>query len=230
MEEIFMAIKNIALLKNAKVEIYCLCSMMILSFILYGNLLFAIFGSLVSLVLSYILLLKKEEIRQTFHKKESSYSFFYSFLKGIEESLPIKSAYESACRYLVSYQKMIPYDEMDDNHTLNLYDYQKYFDFILKKDKENEARLLLYRPLMEDIKDRLLRMKKRSDLIKKRFLSLFVIILSFLLLMVVFILIGNNKEVFKDTFYKMGATLLLSLLSPFILLMEYQSYRGILNA
>ena len=221
---------NLTLLKDCKIEIFALISLLAIQFILFGNLLSGVVGTLIALLLSLVMLVKKEEVIKKLKDKQASYSFFLCFIKGIEDNVGVKASYESASRYLVSHQEIIPYEELDSNHNLLLYDFQKYFNFILLKDQNNEAQILFYRPLMEEVKLKLHLLEEDIAKIKKRYLYLMLFLLALLLLLVTFTSMQNIKEVFTSSIYFMASAFLLSLLAPCYFFMEYQSYRGILNA
>ena len=71
---------NLTLLKDCKIEIFALISLLAIQFILFGNLLSGVVGTLIALLLSLVMLVKKEEVIKKLKDKQASYSFFLCFI------------------------------------------------------------------------------------------------------------------------------------------------------
>ncbi len=156
--------------KRNKMEFFFLFAFCFESYFLFGNLILSLCLFLILSLLVLYLLKKEGESKEAVEKKLASYCFFDSFIKGIEKSMPIRSSYESSSRYLISYQKTIPYEELSNENSLKMYSYQKYFDFILEKDRQNEAFLLNYHELRKSLNqeiDQLERKKRKIEEEKK---------------------------------------------------------------
>ncbi len=171
--------------KKNKMEFFFLFAFCFESYFLFGNL---ILSSCLFLILSLLvlyLLRKEEESKDAIEKKIASYCFFDSFIKGIEKNMPIRSSYESSSRYLISYQKTIPYEELSSENSLKMYSYQKYFDFIVEKDRQNEAFLLSYHELRKTLNQEIdtLEKKKRKILEERQIGIALSLLFPFLLIL-----------------------------------------------
>ncbi len=171
--------------KKNKMEFFFLFAFCFESYFLFGNL---ILSSCLFLILSLLvlyLLKKEEESKDAIEKKIASYCFFDSFIKGIEKNMPIRSSYESSSRYLISYQKTIPYEELSSENSLKMYSYQKYFDFIVEKDRQNEAFLLSYHELRKTLNQEIdtLEKKKRKILEERQIGIALSLLFPFLLIL-----------------------------------------------
>jgi hypothetical protein len=197
------------------------------AFFLVGNILLGIIAFILSVVLSIFLFTKIDEQKEKIDQEISSYIFFDAFLKGIQDSLPIRSSYEAGSRYLISYQKAIPYEEIKNGNSMNLFSFQCYFDYIMEKDNQNEATLLNYydirRKLNHTIEEKEARYKRIMDNTNIGYiiliLCLFVMVLSMCMMK-----FSLSQE---DTIFAILLTLLSGLEVPSILLMQYLEERKI---
>jgi hypothetical protein len=196
-------------------ECYFICS----------NIIFPVLCLLISAILSIYLLEKRDRTEEDIKKKISAYSFFDSFLKGIEDNLPIRSSYDSSSRYLISYQKAISYDEIKEGTSLNLYAFQPYFDYIVKKDKENEALLLNYSKLRKMLYDKCLSLEKVMKDVKQD--DMISGIVSVLLLFIIIIMMSIFRFSYEKTelIYSILSFLLISMFMPSVLYFSYQKER-----
>lgn len=192
--------KLIPLIKENKIDVTFITISSILIFISFSNfksdsivdIIIPLFLCLISISFSIFFLSKNNEVKINLSKQKSAYSFFYCFINEIEKSTPIKSAYDTSSRYLISYQDIVPYDELDSN-SLNIYKYQNYFSLILEKNKNNEAYLLNYRKLSTEIDITISKIEtfEKSFLTKKRIImSLFLV--SIILLKTLIVILTEN--------------------------------------
>lgn len=179
--------------KKNKLEFFFLFSFSFESYFLFGNLILSLCLFLILSLLVLYLMKKEEESKVAVDLKISSYCFFDSFIKGIEKSMPIRSSYESSSRYLISYQKTIPYDELSNENSLKMFSYQKYFDFIVEKDRQNEAFLLNYHELRKTLNQEIDSLEKKERKIEEEKKIGIGLSLLFPFLMILFLAIKKTN-------------------------------------
>lgn len=192
----------IPIIKENKTDVFCVFIANILIFISFTSFnfetilptLISILLFFTSMILSLFFLTKKEENKKILSKIKSAYSFFYYFVNEIGKNTPIKSAYDSSSRYLISYQEVVPYDEIDAD-SLNIYKYKNHFSLIIEKNKSNEAYLLNYRKLSLDIDNSLQIIEeneKKNSTKRKILISIFL--LSIILIKTITLIYKENLE------------------------------------
>ncbi len=191
------------------------------SYFIIGNLIISILTLLLSSVLTAFILSKKDKVDEKIKKEISAYSFLDSFLKGIEDNLPVRSCYESSTRYLISYQKAVSYDEVKENMNLNLYSFQSYFDYIMKKDSENQAFLLNYSKLRRMLYQKT---NQLEDVLKSTNDSIIyssIISMASLFILIILMAILRFSFTEKEIIFQIFSFVLISMLVPSYLFMSY---------
>lgn len=221
--------KIISTIKNNKIEILILLTILFETFVLYGNILLFLICSLFSLSLSLFFLYKKDILVKTMKNKLSSYHFFYVLLKNSYDSVPLKSAYSNAAKYLISYQEIIPFEELSAEHNLKLYEFQKYFDFLLKEDQKNELTLKNPSFLLSEVEKRISSIEENEKEIKFQFKKTIILLFFILLILVLFSCFSKMKEIYSLPMYIIPTCLIFPSLYPSILFFEMIQYkRGVL--
>lgn len=219
--------KAIQLLKANKIESFCFLAFLFESFILYGNILLFLVFSLLSMILCFLILKRTENSKKEFKSRKSAYHFFYSFLKEMREEKPIKTCYASSSKYLISYQEIIPFEEMTTDHCINLYSFQPFFSLILLKDKQNEAFLLNPTYLLESVEEKISAMEKGETKLKTRFQYSVLILFVSLLFLVILSCFIKTSELFTNLSYIIPTCLFLPLTFPCILEYKNRQYQRI---
>ena len=204
-------------------DILALLSSSLLSFMLLRNIYFALATLLLSSFIVIPLLLSSNKIKYALQCKLASYTFFSSFLKNISCSENVKRSYENAAKYLSGYTSIVPYEDLQDT-SLPLYRYQNVFQFILEKARNNEALLLFYLPMIDEIKTMTSKLEKDLYQLekKKNETIIFLLVLELLFALVLFFL-PLDGNIFTTFYFLVPACVLLSLpLSITHLIYHYQ--------
>ncbi len=218
-------------IKRRGIFLFSFLLLSVLYALIIPNTILAVLCFLLSFSLSVYALYVYEKKSLSIHKEVSAYSFFSSFLNSLLAQIPTKQSYEFALQYLLSYQEQVPFDSIRENSKLLcLYSYQPYFDRILEKDKNEEAHLSDFVPLINSLEEKTSSYK--SMLVKNEKgmrLSLLVLLCFFLLVFSLFLINSSLKDCMKNTTYSVFSFLLFPLLYPsylFFLIREFKKGEG----
>lgn len=203
-------------IRRKGIFLFCLLLLSVLYALIIPNTILAVFCFLLSFSLSFYALYVYEKKSLAIEKEVSAYSFFSSFLNSLLAQIGTKQSYEFALQYLLSYQEQIPYETIKENSKLLcLYSYQPYFDRIFEKDKNEEAHLSDFVPLINSLEEKTCRYK-RTLANGERGLRLFLLVLLcfFLLIFSLFLINSSLKECMKNTAYSVFSFLLFPFLYP----------------
>ena len=130
-----------------------LLSYLILSFFLFllnPNPILALVEAVLSFLFSLIMTFQIQKKREREKQKLSSYSFLSRFFDGLTLQKPVQRAYEDSLVYLLGYQERKSFEECMDHpdSIYQLYDYQKAFQEVILKARNDESLLADYRPLL----------------------------------------------------------------------------------
>lgn len=215
--------------KDNSIEIMLTITVIIIQFVLLENYIVGAFCFIVSFIFSLIFLKQKDKQRKQFKDKLSSYSFFLCFIKGIENEQGVKNAYDIASKYLIGYQNIIQYEDLSEDNTISLYSYQKYFDFIISKDRINQANMLLYRPLVESLNRKLNQMEESRNKIEMTYRLVYLLLISIIFVLDIITSLFKMEEIFKLNAYSILSILCFSFLMPFYHFAYLKSYGGLNN-
>lgn len=201
---------KIELLKKHKLDIIFFITFCIIEVFIVNNVTLLIIAIVIQTILLFVILNSIDKKDNDLKCIISSYSFLLSYIQNVEDNKGSKASYDIASRYLIGYQQVNPYEEIDENNNLKLYKFQKYFNFIISSDKKNEVHLLSYRQLIENIESELNFDDKYNKKISQITLisKLIILILELLLLVI--------KLYFKSEVNEINTSILLSYISLFI--------------
>ncbi len=203
-------------IKRRGVYLFSFLLLSVLYALIIPNTILAVFCFLLSFSLSFYSLYTYEKKSMSMDKEISSYSFFSSFLNSLMAQIPTKQSYEFALQYLLSYQEQVPYESIKENPSLlTLYSFQPYFERIFQKDKNEEAHLSDYVPLINSIEEKkssYQKLRARNERNLRFFLS--VLVCFFLLILALFLINSSLKELTKNTMYCVFSFLILPFLYP----------------
>jgi|GEM_PF-1584239 hypothetical protein len=197
---------------------------LILAMSLWG-LCYAILQFLACAILLYFLNKEKQKEKIVF----ATYRFLQSFISNLNLQKNVKASLEIASYHLDGYQVIKSYEECLElkDKSYRLYGFEKYFRSILEKEEENQAQLIDYYPLLEEIQDAFQRLEKKRERREKNcklFLILYLLSLSFLAL--VFQSSSFLKEIILQKLYLHLSGILLSLSIPLYLFFLIRSLRN----
>ena len=214
---------------NPKEMIYLLCLYFEIYF-LCPNLILYVLCIIVSTILSFLFLSKTNIEVTEISKRNSAYHFIYSLSKSMYENINFKQAYEISCRYLISYQDTIPFEEILEDKNLNLYEFQSYFDLLVSKEKENQSNLLNTFPLMEESSLIINKIEEKEKKIKHNSLISMAITISMLFLLILSFQFVLDKSFLSKFPYSLIFAFLSTILSPCLFICQYLQYRKYNNA
>lgn len=209
----------VKLLKKRFFHLLCAVQLGIEFFLLNPNRIMGVIALILSAVLSFVafkLYGKTEAIRK---HRIFSLSFFSSFLSFLSMEVPAVKSYEIASQYLTGYQEPIPYEEIIENpDKLSLYEFQDYFKRVIEMEKENEALLGDYSPLIAALEKEIGRLTELNDR-KERELRNSLAFLLFFFFLVLILTAGNPlvSELLKTNFYALFCGFLLPFAYPSII-------------
>lgn len=221
------------LFQTEKKEILFAFVGILFSLLFAPNGLYLLIGFLLAAVLTLLVLRKRKAERERLLEQVDSLTFLSDFLDKIEKGVGTKEAYRESATWLLGYFSPIPYEEIADQvqAPYALGSYSATFLHVLRKDRENEAYLLDYRNIREEIDKSLVRLKKdlseddRLLTISKCAFVLFLLIFLFSTILFPGMKVGEESSLFG-----LLSFLLLCLFVPGIYLGSLLRLGGIQNA
>lgn len=202
-----------------------LLSYLILSFFLFllnPNPILALVEAVLSFLFSLIMTFQIQKKREREKQKLSSYSFLSRFFDGLTLQKPVQRAYEDSLVYLLGYQERKSFEECMDHpdSIYQLYDYQKAFQEVILKARNDESLLADYKPLLVSLNRDAKACEEKIQKTEESMKSTLLFTLCFFFLCLLFVMINSalaammKKEVFSFLSLLMG-----SLFYPSILYM-----------
>lgn len=183
-----------------------------------------VFACMTNLLINIILLKKIIEQKTKGEAKISAYFFLYSFLDNIQIGKSGKTAYEQALPHLISHQETAPYEEVLQEPTkISLYEYNNDFARIIQKENENELHLADYRPLLDDIENKINALSIKDKSVKKNITSILTIGISSVFILSYLLQINKALSAsMSQNIYKIGIFILSICLTSLPILLVYK--------
>ena len=202
-----------------------LLSYLILSFFLFllnPNLILALVEAVLSFLFSFIMTFQIQKKREREKQKLSSYSFLSRFFDGLTLQKPVQRAYEDSLVYLLGYQERKSFEECMDHpdSIYQLYDYQKAFQEVILKARNDESLLADYRPLLVSLDRDAKACEEKIQKTEESMKSTLLFTLYFFFLCLLFVMINSAlAEMMKKEVFSFLSLLMGSLFYPSILYM-----------
>lgn len=202
-----------------------LLSYLILSFFLFllnPNPILALVEAVLSFLFSLIMTFQIQKKREREKQKLSSYSFLSRFFDGLTLQKPVQRAYEDSLVYLLGYQERKSFEECMDHpdSIYQLYDYQKAFQEVILKARNDESLLADYRPLLVSLDRDAKACEEKIQKTEESMKSTLLFTLYFFFLCLLFVMINSAlAEMMKKEVFSFLSLLMGSLFYPSILYM-----------
>ena len=202
-----------------------LLSYLILSFFLFllnPNPILALVEAVLSFLFSLIMTFQIQKKREREKQKLSSYSFLSRFFDGLTLQKPVQKAYEDSLVYLLGYQERKSFEECMDHpdSIYQLYDYQKAFQEVILKARNDESLLADYRPLLVSLDRDAKACEEKIQKTEESMKSTLLFTLYFFFLCLLFVMINSAlAEMMKKEVFSFLSLLMGSLFYPSILYM-----------
>ena len=202
-----------------------LLSYLILSFFLFllnPNPILALVEAVLSFLFSLIMTFQIQKKREREKQKLSSYSFLSRFFDGLTLQKPVQRAYEDSLVYLLGYQERKSFEECMDHpdSIYQLYDYQKAFQEVILKARNDESLLADYRPLLVSLDRDAKACEEKIQKTEESMKSTLLFTLCFFFLCPLFVMINSAlAEMMKKEVFSFLSLLMGSLFYPSILYM-----------
>ena len=202
-----------------------LLSYLILSFFLFllnPNPILALVEAVLSFLFSLIMTFQIQKKIGREKQKLSSYSFLSRFFDGLTLQKPVQRAYEDSLVYLLGYQERKSFEECMDHpdSIYQLYDYQKAFQEVILKARNDESLLADYRPLLVSLDRDAKACEEKIQKTEESMKSTLLFTLYFFFLCLLFVMINSAlAEMMKKEVFSFLSLLMGSLFYPSILYM-----------
>ena len=202
-----------------------LLSYLILSFFLFllnPNPILALVEAVLSFLFSLIMTFQIQKKREREKQKLSSYSFLSRFFDGLTLQKPVQRAYEDSLVYLLGYQERKSFEECIDHpdSIYQLYDYQKAFQEVILKARNDASLLADYRPLLVSLDRDAKACEEKIQKTEESMKSKLLFTLCFFFLCLLFVMINSAlAEMMKKEVFSFLSLLMGSLFYPSILYM-----------
>ena len=202
-----------------------LLSYLILSFFLFllnPNPILALVEAVLNFLFSLIMTFQIQKKREREKQKLSSYSFLSRFFDGLTLQKPVQRAYEDSLVYLLGYQERKSFEECMDHpdSIYQLYDYQKAFQEVILKARNDESLLADYRPLLVSLDRDAKACEEKIQKTEESMKSTLLFTLYFFFLCLLFVMINSAlAEMMKKEVFSFLSLLMGSLFYPSILYM-----------
>ena len=202
-----------------------LLSYLILSFFLFllnPNPILALVEAGLSFLFSLIMTFQIQKKREREKQKLSSYSFLSRFFDGLTLQKPVQRAYEDSLVYLLGYQERKSFEECMDHpdSIYQLYDYQKAFQEVILKARNDESLLADYKPLLVSLNRDAKACEEKIQKTEESMKSTLLFTLYFFFLCLLFVMINSAlAEMMKKEVFSFLSLLMGSLFYPSILYM-----------
>ena len=202
-----------------------LLSYLILSFFLFllnPNPILALVEAVLSFLFSLIMTFQIQKKIGREKQKLSSYSFLSRFFDGLTLQKPVQRAYEDSLVYLLGYQERKSFEECMDHpdSIYQLYDYQKAFQEVILKARNDESLLADYKPLLVSLNRDAKACEEKIQKTEESMKSTLLFTLYFFFLCLLFVMINSAlAEMMKKEVFSFLSLLMGSLFYPSILYM-----------
>jgi len=210
-------------------EIIFCCVFSLLPFILIGNYLLATLCFIISFFVSNLIAFFTFKYKLSIETRISAFSFFSSFLLGLQDMKGTKESYDASIKYLVGKMETHPFDEL---LTMSLcpYDlgkYNCYFMYVLEKEKNNEAHLPSYCSLIKNLeKDISFLSRQKKDILLEKINCQLIVFFFFSVFSLIIILFPAIRNSLTNSFYPIITFILLSLSFPLIEFLSLMKIKG----
>ncbi len=214
--------------RDERQECLSLFALAALSLLLFDSPLLMLLSLILEIVLTLVLLERRERGKKPLREEHSDLSFLDSFLSLVDEGWPIREAYDQSLPFLPEGERR-PYDQFSErlSSSRSLCPFEAKLRFFLECDGRNEAYLLHLRSLRDAVRtrreelSRFLDEERKASFRERLTLFLFLSLTVFLSLFFPSLTVSSTHGVLSFLLL-----LVLSLLVPGLLVLSLARLRG----